>query len=242
MVDQSTDTEYLVDNQYLSGDSGAQAYFMHALNLDDNGAEEPGFPVEIQGTASNDPEQTFNPEHEIQRPGLLLLGGVVYVGLRSATATSTPTRVGSPACRETGTLTTMWTDAAATGHPTGGGIWQSGGGLVSDGPGTILLTTGNGLDGDTPGGTIPGDTRRPTWASRWSAWTSSPTAASSRSTSSPPTTPAALDTNDLDFGSGSPVALPDQYFGTTAIPSLAVAVGKEGYVYLLNRADLGRRG
>ena len=33
--------------------------------------------------------------------------------------------------------------------------------------------------------------------------------------------------------------LPDEYFGTPAIPHLAVAVGKDGYVYLLNRDNLG---
>jgi hypothetical protein len=35
------------------------------------------------------------------------------------------------------------------------------------------------------------------------------------------------------------VALPDQQFGTAGIPRVAVAVGKAGYVYLLDRDDLG---
>src|SRR5262249_39070561 len=47
------------------------------------------------------------------------------------------------------------------------------------------------------------------------------------------------DLQDADFGSGAPLALPEQYFGTPAIPKLVVAVGKEGIVYLLNRDDLG---
>ncbi len=33
--------------------------------------------------------------------------------------------------------------------------------------------------------------------------------------------------------------LPNEYFGTATIPHLAVAVGKQGYVYLLNRDSLG---
>ena len=35
------------------------------------------------------------------------------------------------------------------------------------------------------------------------------------------------------------VGLPGAYFGTSTVPHLAVAVGKQGYVYLLNRDDLG---
>ena len=78
VVDQSTNVEYLVDNEYVSGNSGPTAYYVHALNLADNGGEEPGFPVQIHGTASNDPSLTFNPLLELQRPGLLLMNGTVY--------------------------------------------------------------------------------------------------------------------------------------------------------------------
>ena len=48
-----------------------------------------------------------------------------------------------------------------------------------------------------------------------------------------------LDEWDADFASGGVTGLPDEYFGTPAIPHLAVAVGKDGYVYLLNRDELG---
>ena len=47
-----------------------------------------------------------------------------------------------------------------------------------------------------------------------------------------------LDNWDADFASGGPVALPDS-FGTTAFPHLLIAVGKQGFVYLLNRDNLG---
>jgi hypothetical protein len=48
-----------------------------------------------------------------------------------------------------------------------------------------------------------------------------------------------LDTWDADFASGGITGLNGQYFGTPRIPHLAVAVGKDGYVYLLNRDNLG---
>ncbi len=44
---------------------------------------------------------------------------------------------------------------------------------------------------------------------------------------------------DSDFGSGGVVGLPDAYFGTSLLPHLALAIGKQGYVYLLNRDGLG---
>ena len=47
-----------------------------------------------------------------------------------------------------------------------------------------------------------------------------------------------LNANDVDLGSGGPLALPDS-FGTTTVPHLLVEVGKEGYLYLLNRDQLG---
>ena len=241
VVDQSTDTEYLVDNQYLSGDSGAQAYFMHALNLDDNGAEEPGFPVEIQGTATNDPAQSFNAEHEIQRAGLLLLGGVVYAAF-AGHCDITPYQGWVAGVSEAGALTTMWTERA-DGTSEGGGIWMSGGGLVSDGPGTILLTTGNGDSaGATPGGTVPGDDPPADLGESVVRLDVQPNGSLKAVDFFAPYDAPNLDSNDLDFGSGSPIALPDQYFGTASIPHLAVAVGKEGYVYLLNRDDLGGEG
>ena len=167
-----------MDLQFVSGTSGPMAFYMHALNLDKDGEEEPGFPVEIQGTAANDPEQTFTPNLENQRAGLLLLGGVVYVafaahcdiGRYQGWIVGVSESGTSPPCGPTRQMA----DSA------GGGIWMSGGGLVSDGPGTILFTTGNGISaGDNPNGTIPGTLRRQTLVSPSYGSTCNPTGASS---------------------------------------------------------------
>ena len=136
---------------------------------------------------------------------------------------------------EAGRLTTMWSAVSLAGG-NGGGIWLSGGGLVSDGPGQILLATGNGTSNTTP---TPGSTPPGNLSEAVVRLTVQSNGSLKPTDFFEPYDATTLDANDLDFGSGSPVALPSQYFGTTADPDLAVEVGKEGYVYLLNRKNLG---
>ena len=239
VVDLSTDVEYLVDNEYVSGDSGPTAYYMHALDLDDNGAEEPGFPVAIQGTASNDPSLTFDPYHEIQRPGLLLMNGTVYAAF-AAHCDIGPWEGWIAGVTETGTLQPMFTTVSTSTDSapvSGAGIWMSGGGLVSDGSGRILFATGNGASNGA--GPIPGDDPPADLGEAVVRVDVQPDGSLKPVDFFSPYDSATLDQSDIDFGSSSPIALPDAYFGTAAIPHLAVEVGKEGYVYLLNRDNLG---
>ncbi len=239
VVDQATNVEYLVDNEYVAGTSGPTAYYMQALNLADNGAEEPGFPVLIGGTAANDPSLTFNPYYELQRPGLLLMNGTIYAAF-GAHCDISPWEGWIAGVTESGTLQTMWTSVATSSNSSpksGGGIWMSGGGLVSDGPGQILFATGNG--GSNGSGPIPGDQPPSDLGEAVVRVAVQPNGSLKATDFFSPYDSATLDQSDLDFGSGSPVALPDAYFGTAAIPHLAIEVGKEGYVYLLNRDNLG---
>ena len=239
VVDQSTDVEYIVDNEYVSGDAGPSAYFVHALNLDANGAEMHGFPVQIQGNAANDPALTFDPSHEIQRAGLLLLDGTVYAAF-AAHCDIQPWEGWIAGVTEAGSLQTMWTSASTSTNtsPTpGAGIWMSGGGLVSDGPGQILFATGNGASNGA--GPIPGDSPPANLGEAVVRLSVQSNGSLKPVDFFSPYDAFTLDNSDIDFGSGSPVALPDAYFGTAAIPHLAVEVGKEGYVYLLNRDNLG---
>ncbi len=242
VIDQTTDTEYLVDNQYTTSQTGhgaPQAYFMQALELDNDGAEAPGFPVQIQGTAQNNPNQLFQPEFQLQRAGLLLLNGVVYAGFGSH-CDIYPYSGWVAGVKETGTLSALWSTVGDGTNATGAGIWQAGGGLVSDGPNTILLTTAN-LAG-TRTGPIPGDTPPADLGEAVVRLNVQSDGTLKAVDFFSPYDTASLDADDLDFGSGAPVALPSPYFGTTAIPHLLVAVGKEGYVYLLNRDNLGGQG
>ena len=141
--------------------------------------------------------------------------------------------------KTTGAITTMWSDESGVGTDANSqaGIWQSGGGLVSDGPKQILLTTGNGIapppsPGDQPPSTLSESVIRLVVGSNGQL-----TPTDYFSPSNAPT----LDQNDTDLGSGGPIALPPQYFGNTAYPDLLVQVGKDGRIFLLNRNSLGGR-
>jgi hypothetical protein len=76
VIDPATNTVYLTHKTYVSGTA---AWFMDALDVS-TGHEQPGFPVQLTGKADNNPALSFLAANEQQRPGLLLMGGVVYAG------------------------------------------------------------------------------------------------------------------------------------------------------------------
>ncbi len=232
VVDPATGIAYVMAMEVQNGQPG---YYLHAVDVT-TGAEEPGFPVEVSGTAANDPEQQFSAYDQIQRPALLLLGGVVYAAF-GGHCDQKPYQGWVVGISTAGVETTLWTDVAQ-GTESGGGIWQSGGGLVSDGPGRILLASGNGPVGASPSGTIPGDDPPATLSESVVRLDVEADGSLQAQDFFTPYDAADLDRHDLDFGSGAPVALPKE-FSTSDHPHLLVEVGKEGYVYLLDRDDLG---
>jgi hypothetical protein len=237
VVNVDNNTEYLLSKTYLSGTSGPAAWFAHALDIT-NGQERPSFPVLIHGTASNDSTLTFNADFHLQRPGLLLLNGVVYAGFGSH-CDNPPYEGWVAGISETGQLTTMWTsEAKAPPQPplAGAAIWQSGGALISDGPGQILFATGNGhhASAPTPGNTPPGHLGES--VVRLAV---QPDGSLKATDFFMVHNASQLNAGDFDLGSGAPVLLPPAQFGTPAHPQLMVEIGKEGYLYVLDAANLG---
>jgi iron transport multicopper oxidase len=231
VIDPTTNTAYLTHKTYASGTSGPARWYMDAVDVA-SGVEKPGFPVEMSGAAQNAPSRTFLATDQMQRPGLLLMNGVVYAAFGSHCDFS-PWQGWVFGVSTAGLLKARWVDNATE---TGAGIWQSGAGLTSDGSGTILLSTGNGgaPTVPTPGNTPPANLGESIVRLRVQADGSlKPTDFFA------PFDAASLDTWDADFASGGVTGLPSEYFGTATIPHLAVAVGKQGYVYLLNRDNLG---
>ncbi|WP_427133829.1 choice-of-anchor D domain-containing protein [Pseudarthrobacter sp. S9] len=209
-------------------------WYMHSLDVV-TGAEKPGFPVLISGAPTNDPSRPFNAMTAMQRPGLLLMDGVVYAGF--ASHCDVVPFVGYVVGVSTGgQQTTMWATESGNGFAEGG-IWQSGGGLVSDGAGQILFSTGNGISPKPGPGTSPPATLAESVVRLQvgADGTLKPTDFFS------PAANAKLNLNDADLGSGAPIGIPDGY-GTAAHPHLMAQVGKDGHVYLLDRDNLGGMG
>ncbi len=229
VIDPSTGIAYLTHRTYASGSSGPSRWYMDAISVA-TGEEQPGFPVELAGEAQNLPGLEFDPTDQLQRPGLLLMGGVVYAGFGSD-CDYNPYQGWVFGVSESGQVKARWAS-----DPAGAGIWQSGAGLTSDGPGTILLSTGNGYIPEAP---IPSDEPPIGLGQSVVRLRVQPNGTLKATEFFAPYDAETLNTWDADFGSGGVTGLPSEYFGTAAIPDLAVVVGKDGYVYLLNRNELG---
>ena len=164
---------------------------------------------------------------------MLLLEGVVYAGFGSD-CDFDPYEGWVFGVAESGTVKARWTSEA---EGWGSGIWQSGAGIMSDGP-----RDNDGLHREwwgTRPNTRPGSTRQEISASRSCGCGVRPDGELKATDFFAPFNAEELSKWDADFASGGVTGLPNEYFGTKSIPYLAVAVGKDGYVYLLNRDELG---
>jgi len=238
VVDPATDTVYLTTRLQSGKGASNNHTWLQAISAV-TGQEVAGFPVEIQGTPDNTPGVPFDDWNQLQRPALLFLGGVVYAAF-SSDCDHTPYRgVVVGVSTTTHSITTMWSDESGDGTDANSqsGIWQSGAGLVSDGPNRIFVTTGNGIAPPPSAGTSP----PPTLSESVVALTVGSDGKLTPTDYFSPADAPTLDKNDDDLGSGGPVALPSPYFGAGADPNLLIQVGKDGRVFLLNRDDLGGR-
>ena len=233
VIDPETNVAYFFSKTYASGESGPAVWNMHAVDLS-NGEEEPGFPVPISGQAQNLPGVEFNPTQQLQRPALLLMNGVVYAAFGSHCDIQ-PYEGWIVAVSTAGQVKTMWATSS-----TASAIWQSGGGLISDGKGQILFATGNGPPPPRGPGDAPPEGKLGESVVRVGVHSENGTLKATDFFS--PVEGSYFSEHDLDLGSGAPIALPSPYFGTPTTPHLMVEVGKTGIIYLLNRDNLGGMG
>jgi hypothetical protein len=237
VIDPSTGIIYLT-TRLETGPGGLSNahWYLEALSSS-TGAEAPGFPVEITGTPSNTPGVPFNDAFEMQRPGLLLLGGTVYAAFASDCDITPYRGIVAGVSTTTHSLTTMWSDESGVGtdQDSQAGIWQSGGGLVSEGANNIILTSGNGVSPQPAASDAP----PATLSESIMALTVGTSGALTPTQFFAPSNAATLDANDEDLGAGGPIALPPAYFGTTKHPELLVQVSKDGRIFLVDAKSMG---
>ena len=219
VIDRVTSTIYAVAD---TKEDGKYIYRLHALDLA-TGQETFGAPVEIQATVagtsrfdSHAGQIQFNPVQHLQRPGLLLLNNVVYAafGSHGDTGIWHGWLIGYNAknVQEQTSATIM--------SPGGWGasIWQAGRAPAADEEGNIYASTGNGsFDGKANWGEsfvkLDASSGTPTIAD-WFA----------------PEDWSSLNDLDNDLGSCGPLL--------TSAGDL-IGGGKEGIIYLINRAQMG---
>lgn len=205
---------------------------LHAIDIT-TGKEKFGGPVNIAGSVpgtgagSKNGTVYFNTLKDIQRAGLLLLNGTVYIGWAGA-------EHGWIMGYDAHTLaqTAIFNTAPNT---TGGGVWGSGNGLVADSAGDIYAAIGDTLFDANTGGVDYGDSLLKLDANL------------NVLDYFEPNDQACRRLNDLDLGSAGPMALPTQSGNT---PNEVLIAGKGGTpcdsnpatsrIYLLNRDNLGK--
>jgi len=165
---------------------------------------------------------SFNAFTQLNRPALLLVGGVVYSAWGSHD--DNPPYHGWILGHDALSLALVWV-FNTTPNGRAGAVWMSGGGLAADAAGQIYVATGNGTFAAT------GDF--------------SPAYGDSVFKLAPdltvvdfftPFQQATLDADDMDFGSSGVLLLPDQ---PDAPLHGLLAAGKTGAIYLINRDNLG---
>jgi hypothetical protein len=228
VIDTVGGTLYLVAKTL---ENGTVVHRLHALDIT-SGAEKFGGPVVIKASSSyvspvtgKTYNTTFYSLHQLNRPGLLLLDGVVYIAF------------GSNSCNDDATgwilsynSTTLGQIAALNTSPQHGlaSVWQTGNGIAADENNNIFFETGEACpscyDVKSGGATYSNSVVEldPNSLTVTDFFT--------------PYDVAFLNANDEDLSATGVLILPDQ-LGST--PHELVAGGKEGFAYVLNRDSMG---
>jgi hypothetical protein len=241
VIDLSTNTLYAM--AYVNGSS--PMYQLHALNLDTL-ADLTGSPVTVAAshTLTNGSTFTFNAQYERQRTALLEMNGNIYAGFGGfcdfAANVSRGWVLGWNASTLAPLPANQLNDTQAT-SPTSfflSSVWMSGYGLAGDGT-KLYFATGN---SDCNYFVSPEVCPSTTTYNGTTNIQESVVALNSNLSfvgTFTPTNVLALDQGDLDTGSGGVLALPSQ---SGSYPDLAVAGGKAGILYLLNRDAMSSGG
>jgi hypothetical protein len=229
VIDPDSNTIYVVAN---TDDNGTQNYRLHALDIT-TGQEKFGGPVLIQASVPGSGDDNdgngnvlFDATQELQRPGLLLANGVVYIAFGSHCDLD-PWHGWLLGYTASG-LSQVYV-YNTTGNGGEGAIWGAGTGPSTDASGDIYFSTGN--------GTFDSSITPPVDMGNAFLRLGVRNGVFGMVDYFVPSDQAALDSEDYDLGSGGVMILPDQPTGPT---HLLVNAGKNGTIILANRDDLGQ--
>ncbi|MBO0731188.1 MAG: PQQ-binding-like beta-propeller repeat protein, partial [Acidimicrobiaceae bacterium] len=232
-VDPATNTVYISARSWDGQNGNSAQNSVHALDAG-TGQERPGWPVTIQGSATNDAGSAYDPVAQRSRAGLLFSGGFVFIAYGSfCDFFAYKGWIASVPVSAPGSFKLYTDEPGSNGYEAG--IWQAGGGIVSDGPGRLFVVTGNGF---LPAGPLAGSPPPEDLGDSVVRLAAAPDGTLTPQDFFAPHDAQGLDVSDLDLGSGGAAAMPDS-FGIPNHPHLMVVGGKEDVVYLLDRDNLG---
>ncbi|HEX4593364.1 MAG TPA: hypothetical protein VH157_03770, partial [Bryobacteraceae bacterium] len=214
--------------------SGHYHQRLHALDLT-TGAEQFGGPMEVQATyAGNGAENTFLPGQHVERPGLLILNGVVYTSWGSH-CDGGPYAGWVIGYNETTLAQVSVLNLLPNGSE--GGIWAAGSGPATDSNGNIYLLTGNGtFDTTLTGAGFPNK------SDYGNAFVKISTAGGGLAVTDYFTMSNTVSESggDVDLGSGGLMLLPPLNDSLGTSRSLIVGAGKDSNVYILDKSNMGK--
>jgi hypothetical protein len=217
VIDPNSGTLYLVAETY---ENGNVVHRLHALDVI-TGQEKLGGPTTIAAAYTlNGVTSTFQGTYQINRPALLLVNGHIYVAFGSNCCNAY-----SQGWVMSYNASTLQQEGAFDVEPgkTLASIWQKGAGLSADSDGNIYGETGEGFY--APGTNLAESVLKLSQVGTTLALSDWFT----------PFNYPYLSDNDLDMAEGV-LILPDQ---PLPIQHEAIAVGKEGTIYVLNRDNMG---
>jgi hypothetical protein len=220
--------------------SGNYFHRIHALDLS-TGKELFGVPRTItatypgSGAGSSGGNVVFDPAEYNERRGLLEINGTIYTawGSHCDAGAYTPWVMAYSAdtLKQTSVLN-------LTPNGSDGGIWMSGAAPALDASGNIYFIVGNGTFDTSLNAGFPSQHDCGNCFAKISPISSSPPL--SLVDYFTPSNTVTQSDQDLDFGSGGPLLLPDLMDASSMTRHLAVVSGKDANIYVLDRDNMGK--
>lgn len=238
VIDPGTNTMYVVAmSKLVSGSTTTYIQRIHAINITTGQDQIPPVVVQasVPGSGANSVNGmvSFIPANYAERAALTLVNGTVYTTWTSHCDENVYN--GWIIGYDTATLQ-QTAVLCTTPNGTEGAFWGSGAGPAVDAMGNLFQLEGNGtFDASFDSQGFP--SQQDFGGTFIKVSTSGGLAVSDYFA---PSTVVYENANDLDFGSGGVILLPDMLDASGNVQQLAIGAGKDGNIYLVNRNNMGK--